>query len=439
MPGPRWPRRRRPYHRGGDTSPRPGRSHRTADEGGGVDLDGREALRARSNRARRAYHRLERRCAEQLEGRRIRVRDDAPYEHEVSRPARAVELPERRHHGAGLGGHDPRRVTRGARPRAAQVSIGAFCAWARSLLRYAGSPAPPPCPVAALGLLLHELPRSAHVARAREAPHARSSGRRGAGGEPGATVPRGTLETGAIARVRDVRPRLGRTSGARGGRARLDPGIVGMSMTFQFRARNSARSPRRCVRPGSAGTSPSGGHFPTFAWREVLDELPRHRHRRPARGRGDPARALRRARAREHLAASAGLAFRDEGGVRLQPPAPPHRGSRRAPFPKRVGAPQIHLGIPAAFLVGSRGCYGHCTFCCIHAYLKSAGGPSYRLRSASRTSPTRWPSCAARAARACSSSTTTTSSRATPTATCVRVTALRDALKSAASTTSLWS
>jgi len=39
------------------------------------------------------------------------------------------------------------------------------------------------------------------------------------------------------------------------------------------------------------------------------------------------------------------------------------------------------MGVPTAPLVGSRGCYADCSFCCIYAYAENARGPRYRQRS----------------------------------------------------------
>src|SRR5262249_57810824 len=43
--------------------------------------------------------------------------------------------------------------------------------------------------------------------------------------------------------------------------------------------------------------------------------------------------------------------------------------------------PHDVLGVPTAPIVGSRGCYADCSFCCIFAYAESARGPRYRRRS----------------------------------------------------------
>lgn len=163
------------------------------------------------------------------------------------------------------------------------------------------------------------------------------------------------------------------------------PDMVGMSMTFQFRAHEFGELAASLRESGYRGHITAGGHFPTFAHREVLTEMPaidsvvRHEGEVTlpelcaALGAGGDEPSLR---------AIAGLAFRDaEGAVVVNGARPMIEDLDALPFPKRVGEPQLHLGIPAAFLVGTRGCFGHCTFCCIHAYLKSAGGPMYRMRS----------------------------------------------------------
>ncbi len=164
------------------------------------------------------------------------------------------------------------------------------------------------------------------------------------------------------------------------------PDVVGMSMTFQYRAKQFGALAEAMRRAGYRGHVTVGGHFPTFAFREVLaafpaiDSVVRHEGEETLT---ELCAALAAGAGPGRLAAVRGLAFRDDKGAVVVTPARPLLADLDAqPFPKRIGPPQLHLGIPAAFLVGSRGCYGHCTFCCIHAYLRSAGGPTYRMRSA---------------------------------------------------------
>jgi anaerobic magnesium-protoporphyrin IX monomethyl ester cyclase len=167
--------------------------------------------------------------------------------------------------------------------------------------------------------------------------------------------------------------------------ARVKPGIVGLSMTFQFRAKEFGALAGLLKDAGYRGHVTGGGHFPTFAFEACLaafpglDSVVRHEGEQTI---VELASALEKGGGRTALGAIRGLAFRDDdGAVVVNEPRPLATDLDALPFPERFGEPQLHLGIPAAFLVGSRGCFGHCTFCCIHAYLKSAGGPKYRMRS----------------------------------------------------------
>jgi radical SAM superfamily enzyme YgiQ (UPF0313 family) len=164
------------------------------------------------------------------------------------------------------------------------------------------------------------------------------------------------------------------------------PGLVGLSSTFQFRAREFGALAQALRESGTSAPIVCGGHFPTFAYREMLAEYPaidavaRHEGERTIVELADA--AARGMLGHRELAGIPGLAFRGESGdVVANAARPLAEDLDSLPFPDRFGDPQLHLGIPAAFLVGTRGCYGHCTFCCIHAYLKSAGGPMYRTRS----------------------------------------------------------
>jgi anaerobic magnesium-protoporphyrin IX monomethyl ester cyclase len=167
---------------------------------------------------------------------------------------------------------------------------------------------------------------------------------------------------------------------------RCKPGLVGLSSTFQFRAKQFGALAQALRGAGVRAPIVVGGHFPTFAYREMLDLFPaidvvaRHEGEATIVELADA--AARGPLRPSDLAAIKGLAFRGPDGAVVANPARPLAEDLDAlPMPDRFGDPQLHLGIPTAFLVGTRGCYGHCTFCCIHAYLRDAGGPKYRMRS----------------------------------------------------------
>jgi radical SAM superfamily enzyme YgiQ (UPF0313 family) len=161
------------------------------------------------------------------------------------------------------------------------------------------------------------------------------------------------------------------------------PSVIGLSMTFQFRAQEFGALAARLRREGLGAHITVGGHFPTFAHREVLatfpaiDSVVRHE------GEVTLVELCDALAKRRSLAGIRGITFRADDGALVENETRPLIADLDGiSHPVRFGDPQLHLGIPAAFMVGSRGCFGHCTFCCIHAYLKSAGGPMYRMRSA---------------------------------------------------------
>lgn len=164
---------------------------------------------------------------------------------------------------------------------------------------------------------------------------------------------------------------------------RYQPGLIGLSMTFQRRSEEFGQLATDLRAAGYVGHITAGGHFPTFAYREVLERYPaldsvvRHEGELTLPelcGHLDSGRPLD---------GIAGLVHRGgDGSLNVATTRPFLDDLDAVRFPKRVGAPQLHMGIPAAFLVGSRGCYGNCTFCCINAYINEAGGARYRERSA---------------------------------------------------------
>jgi anaerobic magnesium-protoporphyrin IX monomethyl ester cyclase len=163
---------------------------------------------------------------------------------------------------------------------------------------------------------------------------------------------------------------------------REQPNVIGMSMTFQFRAKEFGSLAAALREGGYQGHVTAGGHFVTFAFREVLEAFPTIDSVIRHEGEETLPELCAALTSGKPLSGVRGLVFRGaDGEVVCNEARPLVADLDTLPFPKRIGVPQQHLGIPAAFLVGSRGCYGHCTFCCIHAYLKSAGGPAYRVRS----------------------------------------------------------
>ena len=160
----------------------------------------------------------------------------------------------------------------------------------------------------------------------------------------------------------------------------IDPLVTGISIPFQLRARESLALADRLRAAGSRSHITLGGHFATFEYENILRHHPAVdsivRHEGEVTLRELCARVLRG----ELLAPLQGAVVRTpsgivDGGKRKLPPLD------ELPFPDRRGAPREVMGVAAAPIVGSRGCYADCSFCCIYAWADNADGARYRRRS----------------------------------------------------------
>ena len=166
-----------------------------------------------------------------------------------------------------------------------------------------------------------------------------------------------------------------------GGEGGEQPFLVGLSLAFQWRARDFLALAVALKDRGYRGHVTVGGHFATFARHEVLREFPEVDSvcRQEAEETVvDLARALERG---TPLADVAGLALHADDGAVIDtaPPRLPDLASIARP--DRRGEPASCFGHGIAPLVGSRGCYANCSFCCIAAWHEqSLPGKRYRVR-----------------------------------------------------------
>ena len=160
----------------------------------------------------------------------------------------------------------------------------------------------------------------------------------------------------------------------------VDPLVVGISVPFQLRARELLSVTGTLRDRGVSAHITVGGHFATFEYDNILEEFPgidsviRHEGERTF------VELCSRVRDGARIGGLAGAAVREEGKV--------VNGGKRSlpaldelPFPDRRGWPHDVIGVPCSPIVGSRGCYADCSFCCIYAYAENADGARYRRRS----------------------------------------------------------
>lgn len=162
---------------------------------------------------------------------------------------------------------------------------------------------------------------------------------------------------------------------------RTRPRLIGLSVIFQYRAPEflSLAVRLRAILPTAHITT--GGHFPTFAARELLRDYPALDS--VVRGEGELTllELVQALGTPEAWGAISGLTFRRDGQIYVNPARALIADLDSLPFPARDTPPQHHLGIGFSPIVGSRGCYRDCAFCSIHSFYGASAGPRQRFRS----------------------------------------------------------
>ncbi len=164
------------------------------------------------------------------------------------------------------------------------------------------------------------------------------------------------------------------------------PDVVGLSMQFQHRAHEFVALARRLRVLGYRGHITCGGQYPTLADTEVLD--PRNGLDSVVLHEGERTivellDAVAHARPLETIA---GLSLPGaKGGALRTAPRALLEQLDELPFMMRYRRHAKHLGVPFIPLMGSRGCWGSCSYCSITSFYRDArahgGGKTFRQRS----------------------------------------------------------
>jgi hypothetical protein len=158
------------------------------------------------------------------------------------------------------------------------------------------------------------------------------------------------------------------------------PAVVGISLAFQWRARDFLALAVALRDAGYRGHITLGGHFATFESKEILADFPEVDSVCRQEAEDTFVRLTDAVSAGAPLTPIAGLALRiGEDIVLTEHPTLPDLAA--LPWPDRRGRPAACFGHGIAPLVSSRGCYANCTFCCIAAWHEQTlPGKRYRLR-----------------------------------------------------------
>ena len=167
--------------------------------------------------------------------------------------------------------------------------------------------------------------------------------------------------------------------------AAKDAGIAGLSMCFQSRAMEflhlarliKSRDPEKLIVAG--GHHASCAAAPLLANHPEIDIIVIHEGERTLVEIADAMPHLK-----ERLAQIPGVAYRDGQKVRFTRPRPTLDDLDALPFPDRRGPVHMIAGVPTSYLMGSRGCYGNCAYCCITTLHRMAPGRRFRQRNVER-------------------------------------------------------
>lgn len=159
------------------------------------------------------------------------------------------------------------------------------------------------------------------------------------------------------------------------------PALVGISLAFQWRARDFLALAMALRESGYRGHITLGGHFATFESAPILTDFPEVSSICRQEAEETMVKLAGAIDAGEPVGTIAGLAVRTDDGAVVTTGHPPLPDLATLPWPDRRGEPARCFGHGIAPLVSSRGCYANCTFCCIAAWHEqSLPGKRYRIR-----------------------------------------------------------
>jgi anaerobic magnesium-protoporphyrin IX monomethyl ester cyclase len=158
--------------------------------------------------------------------------------------------------------------------------------------------------------------------------------------------------------------------------------IVGLSVCFQSRAQEFLTLARRIKQLHPEKLIVAGGHYASCSAQALLEHHPEldviaiHESEQTLLEIVAAATNLK-----EELPKVTGIAYRGEDGIRFTPQRRTLDDLDTLPFPVRHGRIHTIAGVPTSFLMGSRGCYENCAYCCITTLHNLAPGKKFRQRS----------------------------------------------------------
>ncbi len=161
--------------------------------------------------------------------------------------------------------------------------------------------------------------------------------------------------------------------------------MVGLSMCFQSRAKEFLHLAQLIKSSDPKKLIVAGGHYASCAAEPLLARHPEIDIIVIHEGEGT---LVEIADAMSHLEKRlpqiAGIAYRDGHQVRYTDARRTLDDLDTLPFPDRRGPIHMIAGVPTSYMMGSRGCYGSCAYCCITTLHRMAPGKRFRQRNVER-------------------------------------------------------
>ena len=158
--------------------------------------------------------------------------------------------------------------------------------------------------------------------------------------------------------------------------------MVGLSMCFQSRAQEYLQLARLIKSSDPEKLIVAGGHYASCAAEPLLAHHPEIDAIVIHEGEGTLVEIANSKSRPGGFGDVSGIAYREGEDVRFTAPRRTRDDLDGLPFPDRRGPIHLIAGVPTSYMMGSRGCYGSCAYCCITTLHRVAPGRRFRQRSA---------------------------------------------------------
>ena len=158
--------------------------------------------------------------------------------------------------------------------------------------------------------------------------------------------------------------------------------LVGLSMCYQIRAREFLDLAKAIKADDPSRRIVAGGHYASceahalLEHHDAIDVITIHEAERTLVELASLPEFSERA-----LSNVRGIAFRSTQGITSTPPREILTDLDELPWPDRTGPARLVVGVPTAYMMGSRGCQSACDYCCITTLHRLVPGKRFRQRT----------------------------------------------------------